>query len=203
MPHTGGSSASRPPAASKAAPCQAWRSCGPRPPRPLSACAALMPWAQRAGCQAPSSAAATPSAPNTSAAGGAPVQRGRATGKVAAAQITTQKIQGRGRQRRAQSHAQAAAHQAQHARFQQHQLLALGRGEPQHAQQRPLRRAPAHAQGQHREHQKSAGEQRHQCQHRQVDAVSPRQRAQAVACLAGLGKPCACLASRVLPSGFG
>jgi hypothetical protein len=66
------------------------------------------------------------------------------------------------------------------------------RGEAQHAQQRKLLRAPRHAERQHRKHQERTGEQRHQRQHRQVDAVGARQVADAlrrVARLAGRHVP--------------
>ena len=46
---------------------------------------------------------------------------------------------------------------------------------PEHAEQRELLRPPRDAEREHRIHQEGAGEQRHQRQHREVDAVGARQ----------------------------
>ena len=108
-----------------------------------------------------------------------PLQGRRHPGKIAATQVATQQAQRGGSQGRAQGDAQQTARQAQDCGFPQHQAQALAAGQPQHAQQGELLGAFGHTQGQHREHQKRAGEQRHQGQHAQVDAVGARQVAQA------------------------
>ena len=106
---------------------------------------------------------------------GAPVQGGCHTGKVAATQVAAQHAQRQCSQGRAQRDARHAARQPQRARFQKHQLQALFAGQPQHAQQRKLLRPLGHAKRQHREHEEGPGEQRHQRQYREVDAVGARQ----------------------------
>ena len=100
-----------------------------------------------------------------------PLQRGGHPGEKAAAQVTAQHPQRQCSQRGAQCQTQGTAHQPQGQRFPQHQRQPLARAQAQHAQQSQLLRAFAHAQGQHRKHQKSPGEQGDQRQHRQIDPV--------------------------------
>ena len=105
----------------------------------------------------------------------APLQLRRDARKVTAAQIAAQQLQPERRQPGSERDAGQAAGRAQHDRFGQHQRAPLPRCQAEHAEQRELLRAPRHAQRQHREHQEAAGEQRHQRQHGEVDAVGARQ----------------------------
>ena len=106
--------------------------------------------------------------------------------KKASTQITAQHVQGQPGQQTAQSDTGNAAQQTQHQRLQQHQRHALARRGTQHGQQRKLRRALGHAEGQHRKHQKRPGEQSDQRQHREVDPVGARHLAHALLVIAGL-----------------
>ena len=97
-------------------------------------------------------------------------------------------MQRRAGQGRAQRQPGQAARHAQQGRFGQHQRQPLARRGTQHGQQRKLRPALRHAEGQHREHEKRPGEQRHQRQHRQVDAVGAREVAHPLRRIARLGQ---------------
>ena len=144
-------------------------------PRPLSVCASGKRWAARAGNQPPTTAASMPSSavarsrrPCSIAAAARRRRNSRRPGHRPASAAPARPARCRARGRR-------AAHQAEHHRFGQHQPQPLARGEAQHAEQRELLRAPRDAERQHRKHQEGAGEQRHQRQHREVDAVGARE----------------------------
>ena len=105
-------------------------------------------------------------------------RRGNAR-EVAAAQVAGQKTQCGRRQPGAHQQTQGAARRTQHGAFGHHPEQPLAGRQAQHAEQRERGRALRHRQRDHREHQKSADEQCHQCQHRQVYAVGTRQVADA------------------------
>ena len=118
----------------------------------------------------------------------APLQLRRHASEVAAAQIPAQQAQRQHGQGGAKRQTGTAAHQAQCQRFPQHQRHARFGAQAQHRQQGKLLRPLGHAEGQHREHQKCAGEQRHQRQHREVDAVGARELAQPLGGVARLAQ---------------
>ena len=117
------------------------------------------------------------------------MQRGRNAGEYPAAQITRQPTQYECRQACTDHEAAHTADQTQNRGFGQHQAQALIGCEAQHPEQRKLWHALRHGQRKNGKHQERAGEQGHQGQYAEVDAVGLRQIGHALLAFTGLRCP--------------
>ena len=195
MPCTGGNRASNPAQAISSRP-NAWPRAPTRPlPRPLSVCASGSRCAASAGSHPPAACSGCTEQSVDHSRGAVPLQiRGHA-GEIATAQVAAQHLQTQVRQAGAQRDSRDAADRAEQQRLGQNQALSLPGRQSQHAQQCELLRPPRDAQREHRIHEEGAGEESHQGQHGEVDAVGARQ---VVDTLRGVGRFCRDHAGRQL-----
>ena len=96
-------------------------------------------------------------------------------GEEAAAQVAAEHVQRQARDRGPEQQAERAADHAEDRRLDHEQRLQLAGRDARHPQERQLRAARDRRLRLQREHEEAAGEQRHQRQHVQVDAIGARQ----------------------------
>ncbi len=103
------------------------------------------------------------------------LQFGSSAAEEAAAQVAAEHVEGQARDGGPEQQAERAAGHAEDRRLDHQQPLQLAGRDSRHPQERQLRAARDRRLRLQREHEEAAGEQRHQRQHVQVDAIGARQ----------------------------